>query len=422
MQGSENFMNASMNALQQPLLLLEGNVAEAQALATFLESQGWLVTVAHTVEEALAQDTRFAAMLCDIYLGDGGSGIVAARALQQRGHLPIVFMSARSDSQTLDEALSVSPYGYLVKPFGLEEMLTTLSVAIARHEREQRDRERAAQLQDERLALICRIRHDLGSPMAAVGLTVNRLRYQGRVLSGAQFEAALTRIERSVQNIHHILDDFLERLYHESVRQSVQRPLRIEPMTLQFLQESLCGDVVDELWDSTVAKTTPIVACYEFTTTALALDAHLVRIVLHNLLSNAIKYSHSRQTVRLHVQVTPQTVQFQVSDRGIGIPPEFRNELFELFRRADNALNVAGSGVGLYAVKEAVEVHRGTIAVESVPHQGTTFTVTLPNGGQNRNPVSQDDRPSLGELTDISLKFAMFALTPGPSPKAGEER
>ncbi|MFQ3679768.1 MAG: hybrid sensor histidine kinase/response regulator, partial [Pseudanabaenaceae cyanobacterium] len=350
----------------------------------------------------------FTVGLFDIYLGAEGNGIEVARDLQQRASLPIVFMSAHSDSRTLEEALSVSPYGYLAKPFELKDMLVTLTMAIARHEQERRDRERAAQLQDDRLLLLCQIRRDLGVPMAAVGLTLDRLRQQGRSMNGAQVEAALTRIERSVQNMQHILDDCWERLYCESVR----RPLRVQAMTPQFLQEHLCGDVVTMLWDTAIAKTCPIVACYEFTTTAIALDAPLVWVILHTLLANAVKYSFPAQTVRLQVQVTPQTVQFQVGDRGIGIPQELMNELLALFNRTGKVAEVPGRGVGLYTVKQAVESHHGTISVESVLHQGTTFTVTLPNFAWGADP-DPDAQPAENPAGQPLSNFRWFS--PGGS-------
>ncbi|MGQ9865264.1 MAG: hybrid sensor histidine kinase/response regulator [Pseudanabaenaceae cyanobacterium] len=368
-----------MNEQEKRILLVEDNVAEAQSLATFLESQGWLVVVAPTVKEALAQEPPFTVVLCDVYLGEGGSGIEGGRMLQERLKVPVVFMSGRSDSQTLDEALSVSPYGYLVKPFGLAEMLTTLAGAIARYQQEQRDREWAIQLQDERLALLCQVRRALSSPVAMASLTIDRLRQQKP--SGAQLEASLARIERSLANIDRVLEDFREQLY----RESAQQQLRLQTLTPEFLQKSFCSAVVNELWEQAIAKTCPIVTCCEYTTTAIVLDLRLVRIILHNLLSNAIQYSAPGQTVRLHVQATPQTVQFQVGDRGANLSPEFMNQLLKLFGQGSTEEDLPEDSIGLLSVKAAVEKHQGTIAVENALNEGTTFTVTLPNFAPEEN-------------------------------------
>lgn len=67
-----------------------------------------------------------------------------------------------------------------------------------------------------------------------------------------------------------------------------------------------------------------------------------------------------------------------VRDRGIGIPPESRERVFQRFERGTNASTIQGIGLGLWIVKNMVEAHGGAIAVESAPGAGSTFTVTLP--------------------------------------------
>ncbi len=373
-----------MEKAQTHVLILEDNEGEAQALSAFLELQGWRVTVAHTAAEAIALGLSqpFTVALCDIYLGEGGNGIEAARALQARSDLPIVFMSARSDSQTLDEALALSPYGVLRKPFALEDLLTTLKTAIARHTRERRDLERAAQWQDERLALVCRIRRELGAPLAAVGLAVDRLRLQGRALSGAQLEAALTRIEQSVQKVYQTLDGMFEALCQEAQRRS----LCCQDLTPQALQTEVCAPILAELEPQARAQNCPIITCWEFATAAIALDRQAVQTILYHLLRNALQYSKPNHSIRLHIQVLPETVCFQVGDRGAGLPPDLLAKWLELFQQKDCDPNFCAQNhlenSELCRLKQAVDWHRGTVTLENVLGQGTTVTVTLPNFAQ----------------------------------------
>ena len=108
------------------------------------------------------------------------------------------------------------------------------------------------------------------------------------------------------------------------------------------------------------------------------LDPQRFRHVVDNLVSNALKYS----TDKVEVSVAPDEgqVRFTVRDRGIGIPSEELPNLFTRFGRASNARNkgISGSGVGLYVARKIVDVHRGSIAVDSRENEGSTFTVTLP--------------------------------------------
>jgi PAS domain S-box-containing protein len=107
------------------------------------------------------------------------------------------------------------------------------------------------------------------------------------------------------------------------------------------------------------------------------LDAQLVRHILVNLLGNALKYSPSDSGVTCTAQSDGERLHFQVADRGIGIPPGDLPRLFESFHRGTNVGNIQGTGIGLHIVKECVDLHRGSIEVESEPGRGTVFHVRL---------------------------------------------
>lgn len=101
--------------------------------------------------------------------------------------------------------------------------------------------------------------------------------------------------------------------------------------------------------------------------------------VLTNLLSNALKYSPQGGAVQLRVQRVGHNAEVVVSDEGVGIPVEEQKALFQPFARGTAAHGrISGTGLGLYIVRQIVEAHGGSVAVESSLHVGTTFTVTLP--------------------------------------------
>ncbi len=106
------------------------------------------------------------------------------------------------------------------------------------------------------------------------------------------------------------------------------------------------------------------------------LDERLLRQILMNLLSNALKYSPAGGEVRLALACSPDQVEFQVQDQGLGIPPEA--QIFSPFYRAANVDTIRGTGLGLTIAKRAVELHGGTIQYTSVVGAGSTFVVTLP--------------------------------------------
>lgn len=108
------------------------------------------------------------------------------------------------------------------------------------------------------------------------------------------------------------------------------------------------------------------------------LDQTLLRSILTNIVSNAIRYSPSESVIELSLSRRKQQAIFQVTDQGVGIPPEDIPFLFEPFHRGKNVSNIPGTGLGLSIVKQFVELQQGEIQLESTLGVGTVFRVALP--------------------------------------------
>ena len=102
--------------------------------------------------------------------------------------------------------------------------------------------------------------------------------------------------------------------------------------------------------------------------------------IVYNLCDNAIKYNVEGVSVRVETACGPETVQLPISDTGIGIAPDQQERVFERFYRVDKSHSKAsgGTGLGLSIVKHAVQLHRGTIALQSEPGKGTCIRVCFP--------------------------------------------
>ena len=121
-------------------------------------------------------------------------------------------------------------------------------------------------------------------------------------------------------------------------------------------------------------------------------DAHVtgdedrLRQVFANLIDNAIKYTPEGPDPHIRVIGAPNEVKIIVRDFGIGIPAGELSRIFDRFSRASNArkMRISGTGFGLYLTKQLVQLHGGTIAVESEESRGSTFTVVLPRRPDRR--------------------------------------
>jgi len=107
-------------------------------------------------------------------------------------------------------------------------------------------------------------------------------------------------------------------------------------------------------------------------------DAKVLFQAFSNLVSNAVKYSPGGGTVEVEAEMAGEEVIVAVADRGIGIPAGDLNRLFERYHRGSNVSGIVGTGVGLYLVKMAVDLHGGRIEVKSKEGNGTRFVVHLP--------------------------------------------
>ncbi|MCX8129491.1 MAG: PAS domain-containing sensor histidine kinase [Clostridia bacterium] len=122
-------------------------------------------------------------------------------------------------------------------------------------------------------------------------------------------------------------------------------------------------------------------------------DPDKIERVMLNLLSNAIKYTGPGGAITVTVQDNEKAVVVAVKDTGIGIPEDKRGVIFERFRQADSSLTreIQGSGIGLSLVKSIVEMHNGSVWVDSELGKGSTFIVELPvgNGCSNDSMLSR---------------------------------
>ena len=107
-------------------------------------------------------------------------------------------------------------------------------------------------------------------------------------------------------------------------------------------------------------------------------DSDLISRVLTNLLDNAVKFTPRGGSTAASVEQRGNEILFTVSDTGPGIPPGYRQRVFERFARLENTEGVKGVGLGLAFCKLAVEAHGGRIWAESEMNHGSTFCFTLP--------------------------------------------
>ncbi|RYZ38749.1 MAG: response regulator [Myxococcaceae bacterium] len=370
---------------------LADRVAVIRALAKDPDTQ-WEVAQVASAEEALAYLSHNAvdAMLLDYHL-PGMNGVALLQQLAALG-LPtvpaVVVLTGSGNERVAVEAMKAGAQDYLVKEaFSPERLRRSLKAAVdaVRMTRELEERrlraERAEAVARDALAvrdeLFSLATHDLKGPLQIMTLNAQVLR---RLIPASTMTPALeTRLGHIVRAAHRmgeLIDHFLE------VTRGQERPLKREPMDLLAMVRGKMREL-----EATASRHTFVLDAPEGRDFTGDWDAHALERVLENLMGNAVKYSAAGSTVTVRLAVEEQdpqqSVLLYVVDQGIGIPTADLPFVFERFHRGRNvSQDVPGSGVGLASARRMVELHGGTLSVESQENIGSTFIVRLPRGLQ----------------------------------------
>ncbi|MCJ8282321.1 MAG: ATP-binding protein [Rivularia sp. ALOHA_DT_140] len=213
------------------------------------------------------------------------------------------------------------------------------------------------------------VSHEYRTPLTNIILGVQLLKKYHEKLDSKLQMRCLEHIENSSKHLVQLVDNMLLVNKAESGKLELHRT----PLDLVSFTEQLVEDL--KLVRGNHHKINFI---HECDCNEAYLDSTLLRQILNNLLSNAIKYSPDGGEVNLNLKCNHSVALFQIKDRGIGIPEQDKQKLFDSFQRGSNAGTIRGNGLGLAIVKKCVELHRGEIWFDSILGNGTTFYVKLP--------------------------------------------
>ncbi len=222
---------------------------------------------------------------------------------------------------------------------------------------------------------ISTVSHELRTPLASIiGFAELLLTRDPGPLTEEQGEF-LDIVYRSAETLLDLVNDLLDVSHIESGRFQLQ----LRPVDLAELAQSAWSG----LQPLAEAKGLQARLHLPQSPPLIVGDPHRLAQVINNLLSNAIKFTLEGGQVDVSVAEVEESVQFTVSDTGIGIPTRDMDRLFSRFYRSAESINraISGTGLGLYIAKSIVESHGGSIGINSQEGQGTTIWFRLPLSG-----------------------------------------
>lgn len=361
------------------ILVVDDDRLNIRILGGILKTQGYTLADAGSGERAIEAYTlcRPDLVLLDVVL-PGMNGFETCRRLKEMygdGCAPIIFITAKNQSEDVVEGFSAGGVDYLSKPFQTKEVLARIRTHLRNQLLTEQQKLLVEQLSKANAAknkFLGMAAHDLRNPLASIRGMAEFLR-EGVVgeLTPDQCDLIET-IQTASQTMLTMVNELLDVATIEAGE------LKIDPHR-HAISELIAKAIYVANIDA-AKKNTRI----EFTVPPSPIHAEFdpakIQQVIDNLLSNAVKYSPPGSRIAVELRTGDAYCSFGVKDQGPGIPDDERDRLFKDFGRL--SVKPTGgeksTGLGLAICRKIVEAHRGTIEAENLATGGCEFRVTLP--------------------------------------------
>ncbi len=231
--------------------------------------------------------------------------------------------------------------------------------------------EKERELSELRSHFISMTSHEFRTPLTSIMSSAEIISNYYDKLNEEQKEKNLNRIQDNVRHMTQLLNDIL------FIGKTEAKKMEIKRDKVNLLH--LCKSTVEQFEISTLRKTKRKLKLEAKNLADDAcLDPKLIRQILNNIIANAIKYSPENSEIVFEAECRNDKILFMIKDQGIGIPDEDQDKIFQPFYRGKNVGTVTGTGLGMTIIKEIVELHEGSMEIQSEINEGTTIVIKLP--------------------------------------------
>ena len=370
---------SAMSQSRKPyILLVDDTEANLRVLGPLLQAEGWSVAAATRGEQALELIAQRLPelVLLDVMMPDmyGFEVCRRLRADPATRDLPVLFITALTDEESIVRGFRDGAQDYIVKPFRQAELVArvrthlALRQAIRLAEKQAADLARLNADKDRFYSIIA---HDLRSPLAGLLGLSEALAGNLKDFTPAEVTESVADMAKSARNLYQLLENLLEWSQLQTGRMEC-RPEQVDLPTLLTEMMELFAQSAEQKGLILRLNLQPAIAWA---------DRRMMHAVFRNLLSNAIKFTPAEGLVTLRCGLAGGKVIGEVDDTGTGISTQLMEAIFNQGTKPVSKPGTAGergTGLGLVLCRELLDRAGGTLAARSGPGPGSTFTVTLP--------------------------------------------
>lgn len=369
-----NMNTENYNKQKKPLILVVEDIPKnMEVVCSILRNEGYRLAMAGNGKQAVetAPVVLPDLILLDIMMPEM-DGYRACQLLKENPdtqNIPIIFLTAKSDTDDVVKAFELGAVDYVTKPFKKAELLsrvkTHLELKFARESLEELNATK-----DKFFSIVA---HDLKDPVQFLVLSADSLFNHYDTFDEEKIKDYIRRF----YNNSHLLSELLENLLDWA--RSQRGKIEVKPQNIDL--HMLVHETVRLLEPSAARKDVSLLSLVEPGATPFG-DRNMVRTVIRNLMTNAIKFTHEGGQVKIQsaLQSSRNKIDVSIIDTGVGIAEEDLEKLFriDIMHSTKGTAGEKGAGLGLILCKEFIEKNNGSISLTSLPGKGTTIKMTLP--------------------------------------------
>jgi len=351
--------------MKETLLIVDDSPENLFLLRRILKTTGYIIIEAEDGQQALeaVENNSIDLILLDVMMPgiDGFEVCRRIRADQSYENMPIIFLTAKNDPESISLGLQLGGDDYLSKPFHMKELVAR----VRNHLAHRLTKKKLEESNVSQLALLHILSHDLANPLSSI------------ISLSEVIESAPELSTEFNPRIRDLAENSLELV--GLVRQ--MRSLESKGLDLQAIQVS---EAVNRCigFNQDRAKAKGVALMVEEIPAELKVYAEmtsLVNTVLSNLITNAIKFSNSGSMIKVHVDGVEDQVRVRIVDQGIGMSERLLSQIFDVTKKTSRTgtAEERGTGFGMPLVRQFMSYYGGTITVESGDGDSHGTTVTL---------------------------------------------
>lgn len=361
------------------ILIIDDQAQNLQILSTTLRSAGYQVAAANSGEKALKilEKLQPDLVLCDVVMPemDGYEVCQRLRSRPQTQDLPLIFLTAQTDSEHILKGFEAGAVDYVTKPFNPGELLarakTHIELKQARDTIMAYTRELES-LNHEKNQFLGIAAHDLKNPLGTVLVSAEMVEIKAGRIAKEDLVDYMQIMQKDARRMLMIVNNLLDVNQIESGElelhsQSFNLAETAQALLKQYREQAGCKEISLELEASNQEL-------------LWRSDPQILYQILDNLLSNAIKYSPRGKTVTLRVQPQAEELRIEIQDQGPGFTAADREKMFQKFARlsARPTAGESSTGLGLSIVRLLCDALKIQLQCESEEGQGACFKLDLP--------------------------------------------